>query len=227
MQSKDEQIKELKEEVDRLKEIIEGTDESKKDGRLCTLKCGVCLDIKKATEVFILIPIFSYSSFKFAVNTPCGHCFCKTCNASLKGNRDSKCPKCRAKVQRQTDIFVWSQLLQLHIFHHSHYFFRASIFVFILTDKRSLKQEYEASIFPSISFNFWNFTQRCLLFLSSFNCQINHKNYLRSGISPMRAIRVILFCKSILKFTENKLRGNEIRQLSAEGIYYHSDIRFR
>ena len=50
IESKDAEIKQLKEEVDRLKEIIE-SDNEKKDGRLCTLKCGVCLDIKKATEV--------------------------------------------------------------------------------------------------------------------------------------------------------------------------------
>ena len=51
IESKDAEIKQLKEEVERLKEIIE-SDNEKKDGRLCTLKCGVCLDIKKATEVF-------------------------------------------------------------------------------------------------------------------------------------------------------------------------------
>ena len=50
MESKDAEIKELKEEVERLKEIIEGNDETR-DSRLCTLKCGVCLDIKKATMV--------------------------------------------------------------------------------------------------------------------------------------------------------------------------------
>jgi len=91
IESKDAEIKQLKEEVERLKEIIE-SDNEKKDGRLCTLKCGVCLDIKKATQ--------------FSVNSPCGHCFCKTCNDSLKGNRDSKCPKCRARVHKQTAIFV-------------------------------------------------------------------------------------------------------------------------
>jgi len=91
IESKDAEIKQLKEEVERLKEIIE-SDNEKKDGRLCTLKCGVCLDIKKATE--------------FSVNSPCGHCFCKTCNDSLKGNRDNKCPKCRARVHKQTAIFV-------------------------------------------------------------------------------------------------------------------------
>jgi len=50
IESKDTEIKQLKEEVERLKEIIE-SDNEKKDGRLCTLKCGVCLDIKKASEV--------------------------------------------------------------------------------------------------------------------------------------------------------------------------------
>lgn len=57
IESKDTEIKQLKEEVDRLKEIIE-SDNEKKDGRLCTLKCGVCLDIKKATEVCFFVVIF-------------------------------------------------------------------------------------------------------------------------------------------------------------------------
>jgi hypothetical protein len=53
-------IAELQAEIDRLRELNEN------DGKeqLSVLKCGICLEIKKADD--------------FSINTPCGHCFCKT-----------------------------------------------------------------------------------------------------------------------------------------------------
>jgi len=89
-------IAELEAENERLREL---TDSSSENERPCMLKCGVCLETKKAAD--------------FSINTPCGHCFCQNCNTRWKDTwnatgdgRRFKCPTCRKRIQTQTRIFI-------------------------------------------------------------------------------------------------------------------------
>jgi len=58
--SQSSKIAQLEAENERLRELAENEDGKE---RPPVLKCGVCLDLKKADD--------------FSINSPCGHCFCQ------------------------------------------------------------------------------------------------------------------------------------------------------
>jgi len=87
MKALEDENKNLKEENDRLRGMVEGDDNDQ--SKMAIVKCVICMEYKKL-ENFLLF-------------TPCGHCFCETCNANIQNN--PQCPTCRARVRHRTKIY--------------------------------------------------------------------------------------------------------------------------